>query len=192
MKVGLGRSGSCSVCRRTPRPKQLALRPQAHRRVDASASPAGSPSAATSVKRDQHPRSVCSGWRSDRRRATSAAGSASCPSPVIAVKGRLIASPPCAVGDDLDVGVGVGVDARGDRDRAAEVALVVGRGDRLDRLRVGADHVAEPVGEPRQGAAVACSWRAAGWCRARRRRRPRRAPSACAAACAARSRSARW
>ena len=47
------------------------------------------------------------------------------PGPAIAVKVSAHHVTRLAVGDDLDVGVGVGVDARGDRHRAAEVALVV-------------------------------------------------------------------
>jgi hypothetical protein len=43
------------------------------------------------------------------------------------------------------VGVGVRVDARRDRHRLREVAAVVGRGDRLNRLAVGADQLAEAV-----------------------------------------------
>ena len=60
-----------------------------------------------------------------------------------------------AVGDDLDVGVGIGVDARGDRNRLGEVALVVRDGDRLDRLGVAAHDVTDPVAETRQRATVA-------------------------------------
>ena len=63
-----------------------------------------------------------------------------------------------AVGDGLDVGVGVGIDARGDRNPFGQVVRVVlGDGDREDHLAVGADQLAEPVGDPRQGAAEAAA-----------------------------------
>ena len=61
------------------------------------------------------------------------------------------------VGDVLDVGVGVGIEARGDRDRLGEVVAVVLGGDGGDRLAVGADDVADAVREPRQRAAEAAA-----------------------------------
>jgi hypothetical protein len=62
--------------------------------------------------------------------------------------------PAVAVGDHLDVRVGVRVDARGDRDRLGEVPIIVGNGDGLDGLRVRPDDVADPVREAGEGAAV--------------------------------------
>ena len=96
------------------------------------------------------------------------------------------------VGDDLDVGVGIGVDARGDRHRAGEVAAVVGSGDRLDRLRVGAHQLPEPLREPRQGPAVLAVGE-----QLVRAQRPggdhdAARPSGCARDVAARPRGARW
>ena len=60
-----------------------------------------------------------------------------------------------AVAHRLDVGVGVGVEARGDRDAVGVVGRVVLGGDGAeDRLGVGARQVAEPPGQPGQVALV--------------------------------------
>ena len=96
-----------------------------------------------------------------------------------------------AVGDGLDVGVGIGVDARGDRHPLGHVGRAGRQRDGEDRLRVGPHQLAEPVGDAAGASRPASSAPAAGWCRARRRRRRRRASCAPGDPCAARRRCAR-
>ena len=58
-----------------------------------------------------------------------------------------------AVGDGLDVRVGVGVDARGDRHALGQVLGAFRQGDGEDRLRVRPHQLAQAVGDARQRAA---------------------------------------
>ena len=77
-----------------------------------------------------------------------------------------------AVGDGLDVGVGVGVDRGGDRHAFDQiVGVVLGHGHREDRLGVGAHELAQARGDARQRAVHAAALQQL--VRAQRARRPR-------------------
>ena len=150
MKVGIGRSGSCSVCSRTS-PERF--------RVGRSAIALSSVCITRTmiVRLDQlrgkrtlgEAAGVADdlGQQLQRPRRPGAVADHQRVEHAHRVAGL-------AVGDGLDVGVGVGVDAGGDRDPPGQVVgVVLGHGDREDRLAVGPHQLAEPVGDPRQGAA---------------------------------------
>ena len=147
MNVGIGRSGSRSVCSRAPRRVLCALNAIALSSVCITSTmivrrdqPRGSSSfrnvtgwraaAPTQLERPRHARPVADQHRVERAHRV----------------GRV------AVDDGLDVRVGIGIDRAGDRDALLDVRRAGRERDREDRLRVRAHELADAVGDPRQRA----------------------------------------
>ena len=150
MKVGLGRSGSCSVVRRTLPPGIIFGR-------SAIALSSVCITSTMIVRLDQPFGHITlanfAGVADDLPEQLERPGHFG---PVADQQGveRVHRVARVAVGDGLDVGVGVGVDRRGDRDPAGEVfRVVVGDRDREDHLAVGPHQLTESVGDLRQRAA---------------------------------------